>query len=266
MRVSIAQIHLEDGNKRSNLKRIENAIESAIFEKSDLLVLPELSLTGFANYEDMMEIAEGRNGESLREIIQILNGSDLKVVYSFAEKSSDGSKVYNTTCVVSADYGVEAKYRKIHPFGFEKSTFSSGTELVSFEVKGRKLGILVCFDIEFPEVSRLLAEQHQVEVLVVPSANMKPYGKFHRTYSLSRAMENHNFVIYCNRVGKYEENLYLGESCIISPLGEVIKEGATYTEDFFTVDLDFNKIDESKTDYDYLQEKRFGVEGSIIPS
>ena len=119
---------------------------------------------------------------------------------------------------------------------------------------GVRFGVLCCFDIELPEPARTLALRG-AQCLLVPSANMEPWGEHHRAYVRARALENHAFVAYANAVGAASGYVFEGGSCLVDPLGRILCD-AGRDETVVWADLDLRVADESRGVGDYLGERR----------
>ena len=148
-----------------------------------------------------------------------------------------------------------AVYDKTHLFDREKSVFTPGAVLEQpFAWSGVRFGVLCCFDIELPEPSRTLALRG-AQCLLVPSANMEPWGESHRAFVRSRALENHVFVAYANAVGPASGYVFEGGSCLVDPLGRILCD-AGRDETVVWADLDVAVADEARRVGDYLSERR----------
>jgi (R)-amidase len=146
-------------------------------------------------------------------------------------------------------------YDKTHLFDREKTVFTPGAALESpFAWSGVRFGVLCCFDIELPEPARTLALRG-AQCLLVPSANMEPWGIHHRAYVRSRALENHAFVAYANAVGAASGYVFEGGSCLVDPLGRVLCD-AGRDETVVWADVDLGVADEARAVGDYLGERR----------
>ena len=110
-------------------------------------------------------------------------------------------------------------YDKTHLFRDEKLYFSAGNELKVFDTSFGKIGLLICYDIEFPETARMLA-LNGAEMIICISANMKPYNNLHKKCIISRAVENSITIVYCNYVGKDSQFTFVGQSNIINSNGK----------------------------------------------
>lgn len=253
-RIALAQMGVADGNKEENLIKMESAIKRAFEEAADLLVLPELNLTGLVSKEQLKEIAEPREGESFKRIQGMLADSPVSVLYSFPEYVSD-KEIYITSCLIGKDGEALTYYRKTHLFAEENEMFSKGVKLTAVSQDGLSIGLLTCYDIEFPEPARALVLQG-VNLLIVNSANMAPYEYIHRLSIQARALENQIFVVYCNRLGANEKYEYHGQCAVIGPDGKIIAEIADDLETVQIIDLSIDDLKKSSAVFNYLADRR----------
>ncbi|WP_134704542.1 carbon-nitrogen hydrolase family protein [Ammoniphilus sp. YIM 78166] len=249
--IALAQIPIQDGDKEANLKKIEQVIQEAHQLSADLLLLPELIVTGLVEREQLFQLAEARNGHTLKTIQRIIHKYPIHVVYSFME--SEGNNVYITSCLVDKEGEPQHYYRKAHLFTDENQLFSKGDHLDTFELEGVTFGMLTCYDIEFPEPARTLSMQG-AQVLLVNSANMTPYENQHRIFSQARAMENQCHVVYCNRIGTNDHYEYHGESLVVHPNGTIVLDLQRDEETIGMAKLDL--APHASHNYHYLKERR----------
>lgn len=188
----------------------------------DLLLLPELSLCGylFPDRDALLACAEAVPGGAFTQRMLALSGEhSCTIIFGLAEKENE--KIYNTAVVVSKGRYI-GKYRKIHLSDFEKKLFDRGNENTVFEVDGLKIGVQICFDLWFPEVSR---EQLRMgaDILCV-LANFGGETTYH--ISRIRAIENVTPLVLCNRVGVESipgmDAEFLGKSTMIDASGQQI--------------------------------------------
>lgn len=260
-RIALAQLDVVDGNKEENLRKMESAIKRASEESADLLILPELNLTGLVLKEQLKGIAEVREGESFKRIKGMLANFPVSVLYSFPEYVSD-EEIYITSCLIGKNGEALAYYRKTHLFAEENEVFSKGNELISLNLGSLSIGMLTCYDIEFPEPARALALKG-VNLLIVNSANMAPYEYIHRLFSQARALENQFFVAYCNRLGANEDYQYHGQSAVIGPDGKIISEIEADVEAVQIIDISLEDIKKSSSVFNYLADRRQELYQSI---
>lgn len=217
MQLSIAQIETKLNDKMYNLKKIECYLYQAKQEQSDLVLFPELSLTGYLIGPWLAEAAEPRDGPSIRRVKELCRRIGISTVFSFPEVH-DG-KYYVTAALVSDTGEVEAMYRKTHLYDVEQIYFTHGDEIPVFQTKFGVVGIMSCFDLEFPEVARILSRKG-ADIILIPTSNMVPYTTHQRVYTQCRAMENEVPVALCNRIGREEHLEFIGESTFVDAQGE----------------------------------------------
>lgn len=254
IRIALAQLNCEEGNKERNLQKIEESLQKAYAQQADILVLPEMMLTGFANRQTMFQLAETRDGPSIRRLKQMIERFPVAVVFTFPEYVSD-DRIHNTACFLDNKGETLAFYRKTHLFASEKAILDAGDQMTDFTYLGIKMGMLTCFDIEFPEAARTLG-MRGVKLLLVDSANMSPYEFFHRNFILSRAIENHCFVAYSNRIGQNINYTYHGESAVVSPDGRLMMEIERDREEVRTVEIAMEEIALTERVFRYFDDRR----------
>lgn len=253
IKVAITQFAYEEGIKEKNLDKAIKYINKCAGEGAELVLLPEMFLTGYPSNIDMKDIAEPLDGENINKLKEIAVKEKTAIIGSYPELSDDGI-IYNTAFFIDNKGKLLNRYRKIHLFDQERKYVNEGSELITVEYLGIRFGLLICFDIEFPEPARALALSG-MDILLVSSANMEPYGLFHRIFSISRAIENHCFVVYSNRIGTNEMYRFVGDSCLVTPTGEIMKDlGAK--EGLIVQELDLQAIAQSKTVFNYIEERR----------
>jgi (R)-amidase len=263
LRFALVQLCPVDGDKERNLAAAGAAVAAASREGARLVVLPEYVLTGFPA-ERMRALAEPLDGPSLEAFRRMAGEAGVCLVAGLprlggpAEEVAPGSgaaSVFDTTVVLAPDGELLTAYDKTHLFDREKTVFTPGAALEPpFVWGGVRFGVLCCFDIELPEPARTLALRG-AQCLLVPSANMEPWGEHHRAYVRSRALENHAFVAYANAVGAASGFVFEGGSCLVDPLGRVLCD-AGHDETVVWADVDLGVADESRAVGDYLGERR----------
>ena len=259
MKVELVQLAGRDGDTAYNLRRTLDAIH-ACPPGTDLVVFPETQLMGFPSESNVAELAEALDGPSLSAVREAAKARNVGVVVGLAEAADDG-RFYNTTVLVTAE-GIALKYRKTHLWASDRGIFSPGDRYATALFKGVRVGLLVCFDIEFPESARALG-QLGVELILVTNGNMDPYGPTHRTAISGRAMENQAFAVMVNRVGEGDGGLvFAGGSAVVDPYGQVLCE-AGREACRLGMALDLTQLAAARRDYSYLAERRFVLPGEM---
>ncbi len=174
-------------------------------------------------------------------------------------EAADAGRFYNTTLLITPD-GVALKYRKTHLWASDRGIFTPGDRYATALWNGIRVGLLICFDIEFPETARALG-QLGAELIIVTNGNMDPYGPTHRTAIMARAMENQAYAVMVNRVGEGDGGLvFAGGSAVVDPYGQLLGE-AGREECRQIVELDLGRSQDARRDYRYLAERRLVLPG-----
>ncbi|WNW10302.1 carbon-nitrogen hydrolase family protein [Pseudomonas sp. DTU_2021_1001937_2_SI_NGA_ILE_001] len=257
MKVELVQLAGRDGDTAYNLQRTLEAIRRCAVG-TDLVVFPETQLMGFPTQDTIRRVAEPLDGPSVQAIRQAADERNVAVVVGLAEAADDG-RFYNTTVLVTSE-GVALKYRKTHLWASDCGVFSPGDRYATTVFKGWRVGLLICFDIEFPESARALG-QLGADLIIVTNGNMDPYGPTHRTAIMARAMENQAFAVMVNRVGEGDGGLvFAGGSAVVDPFGQLLCE-AGRGECRLAVELDPAQLLQARRDYSYLAQRRLQLPG-----
>ena len=221
---------------------------------ADLVVFPELFLGGYttAGVEDL---ALGLDGPEVEEMMRLAGENDAAVVFGLHERVPGG--VANSAVCVDRRGNVAGVYRKTHLFGEERGVFVAGDELLVVDLDGTRLGLMICFDVEFPEVARSLALAG-ADILVTVSANMDPFGRDHDVFATARALENGLPHLYVNQIGEGEAFTFAGGTMAVSADGDRLAEAGGSQGDIL-VSLDPSARNEDRPEDlrpRYLEEMR----------
>jgi predicted amidohydrolase len=214
----LAQLAPVPGDASQNASRAAALVEE--HRDADLLVLPELFLNGY-DLETARSGALDPAGPELGLVREAAARNGIPVVVGFAERR--GSQVANAAACIGADGELAAVYRKTHLFGREAEVFSPGEQLVAVRLAERTLGLLICFDMEFPEPARALARAG-AQTLVTIAANMEPFVSDHRIASQARALDNRLPHLYVNRCGEEAGLRFVGGTRALRPDGTIAAE------------------------------------------
>lgn len=248
------QMKSESGNVAANLARIEQAARDASAKGASLLVTPELGLTGYGAGEVIRDLAESADGPSVRQLQAISARTGMAIIAGFAEKA-DGV-VYNSAVYVDGAARVVV-YRKSNLYGdYERSLFAQAAPgTVLFDHRGVLCGMLICYDVEFPENVRRLA-MAGADAVLVPTALPAGYsGTFIADHMIrTRAFENQVFVAYVNHSGADERFTFAGSSRIAAPDGSLLAGAATQGETLMVVTINPSDFKISRTENTYLSD------------
>ncbi|RLE99117.1 MAG: carbon-nitrogen hydrolase family protein [Thermoprotei archaeon] len=246
VRLVLAQLKSVVGDKESNLKRairIINKYKSV--EEPTLIVFPELYLTGYLIKDLVFDLAEQVPGPSTGKLEEAVYGTKTAVVMGLPELHSTEKLLYNSAVLISGD-GSIGIYRKRHlpSYGvFDEARYfkSYKGKMEVFNVFSLKVGLLICYDAFFPELSRTLSLKG-AEILVTISAAPDMSINFFETFMRARAMENTVYTTYVNTVGFYNGLGFFGGSHVNSPLGTTLVRAEYFKEDVKTVRIDLREI------------------------
>ncbi|TJZ44158.1 carbon-nitrogen hydrolase family protein [Streptomyces piniterrae] len=265
LRTALLQSSGRPGDVEYNLKVLAWAAGDAASSGAGLLVCPELFLTGYAIGSGVGELAEPADGESADEVARIAADHGIAILYGYPERPAGdpGGPVYNSAQLIGPDGTRLANYRKTHLFGcFEREWFTPGdTPVVQAQLDGVQIGIMICYDVEFPENVRAHALAG-TDLLLVPTAQMHPFQFVAESVIPVRAFENQMYVAYVNRVGAEGEFEFVGLSCLAGPDG-VVRARAGRAEQLVTADVDAAFLKESRVDNPYLHDRRAELYGSL---
>jgi predicted amidohydrolase len=219
--IALAQIHPLLHQVEQNLAVITKTVEDiCLRQKVDLIVFPELCTTGYECGLRFADLAERPDGRAVAALAQSAAQYDTHIVLGLAEKQKVESVVYSAALLIGPEGEVLADYQKVHLKGEQRLTFRPGFRYVTAETRFGVVGLLVGWDLAFPEAARSLALMG-AEIICVSAAWEKPHGHEWRTYCFARAYENALFVAGCNRVGDEPTYSFFGESMVVGPRGTV---------------------------------------------
>ncbi|AZP16392.1 carbon-nitrogen hydrolase family protein [Streptomyces aquilus] len=254
MRTALLQSSGRPGSVDGNLKVLDEAAGRAAAAGAGLLTAPEMFLTGYAIGDDIARLAEPADGEAADAVAEIAARHGVAIAYGYPERAD--AAVYNSAQLISADGTRLANYRKTHLFGcFERDHFTPGERhVVQAELNGLTVGLLICYDVEFPENVRAHALAG-TDLLLVPTAQMHPFQFVAESMIPVRAFENQMYVAYVNRVGQEGEFEFIGLSVLAGPDG-VARTRAGREEQLVFADADPAFLAASREANPYLRDRR----------
>jgi predicted amidohydrolase len=224
--VALAQLSPRLRGTEANIETMREVVSGR--PEASLIVFPELYLSGYV-LDGIDELAVRPDGPELESLADIARESSTALIFGTPEHVEGG--VANSAFCVDERGTVAAVYRKVQLFGGDESdAFVAGDELLVVELLGVKIGLMICFDLEFPEVARALARAG-AELLVTISANMEPFGNDHAVFVSARALENGLPHVYVNQVGPAGTLNFVGGSTVVSADGEVDAQAGSSGEE-----------------------------------
>ncbi|MCA1404972.1 carbon-nitrogen hydrolase family protein [Ensifer sp. IC3342] len=254
MKLAALQMKSVGGDTAANLGRIGGAAGEASRQGATLLVTPELGITGYGAGDVIRDIAEPADGPIVRRLQQISAEAGIAIIAGFAER--EGDAVYNSAVYVDG-YAVPTVYRKSHLYGdYERSLFTPAEPSTRlFEHEGVRCGMLICYDVEFPENVRRLALAGADAVLVPTALPAGWSGTFIADHMIqTRAFENQLFVAYINHCGSDAMFSFAGSSRIVSPDGQLLAKANSADETLIFAEIDPELFAISRSENTYLRD------------
>ncbi|MDG6220829.1 MAG: carbon-nitrogen hydrolase family protein [Candidatus Thermoplasmatota archaeon] len=243
MKVKVASFSISPTlrSKKKNLARI-----GSLIKEDDLAIFPELYLTGYSIGDDVSCLAEPLDGPSVKAASKIAGDVGSHILFGMAEveRDSHGKKFYNSSVLVSPD-GQVWRYRKIHPAHFgpfeEKAHFSPGNALEVAETKVGRIGMTICYDLFFPELTKTYAMKG-ADMVANIAASPHTTRRFFERVMPARAIESTVFFAFSNNVGVYQDMMFWGGGRIISPRGDVLAQGEAMEETAARAKIDLEDV------------------------
>ncbi len=256
MRIAALQMRVVSGDQAASFARIEQAALNAAAGGAKLLVTPELALPGYGAGEAMRELAEEAGGDLVSRLQSLSAETGIAILAGFAER--DGDCIRNSAAFASAGKA-PVIYRKSHLYGpYERDLFRPEKPSAAIiEHAGMKLGMLICYDVEFPENVRRLAQAGAQAVLVPTALPASGHADLiARKMIPVRAFENQIFVAYVNFCGRDSRFAYAGLSSIAAPDGTMLAEAGESDEELLFADLIPADYAQSAAENTYLGDLR----------
>src|SRR5215471_11274276 len=240
MRVAVAQIEPKLAEKDRNLDLCLARLEAAVAEGAELLVLPECAIPGYVyeSGDEALPYAEEIPGPSTAALEDACRRLDAYVVCGLLER--DGDAIHNAAVLVGPD-GLVGSYRKSHlPFLGVDRYVRAGDELPVFDTPVGRIGLEICYDLRFPEVTRSLALAG-AEIVCLPTNWPMAAAQNAELLAPARAYENRVFLLVANRIGRERTAEFCGRSQIVDPTGTRLAETDVTSEALLVADIDIEK-------------------------
>jgi predicted amidohydrolase len=230
------------GDKKKNLKIMEKTVSES---ESDLVVFAELFLTGYMCRDNLTSLAEPLSGESVSHIAKMAKEHSTHIIFGMPEVSSEvPGQFYNSSVLVYPDERVES-YKKLHLANFgpfeEHLYFAKGMDVPVFDTSFGKVGMLICFDCFFPELSKIYALKG-ADLLVCISASPSTTRIYFEKIMVARAIENTVFFTYTNLVGTELNLTYWGGNTVVGPKGDIKAKGEYFMDQNVQCEIDLKEL------------------------
>jgi len=242
MNVSIVSMRPEIGRKEANISKMQKYIEQT---DSDLVVFGEMTLTGYPCKDDLRSLAEPLSGPSIEKLKTVAKQHKKHIVFGMPLLNERiTGLVHNASVLIQPDGTIDA-YKKwfLPTFGpfEEKLFFDEGETLPVFQTKLGTIGLCICYDIYFPEITKALTLQG-AEIIICISASPSVTRTYFETILPARAIENTTFMVYANIIGNQENLVFWGGSQAYDPLGNLLGKAPYFEESMVNYTLDKSKI------------------------
>jgi predicted amidohydrolase len=256
MRLAAFQMIAREGDVDANLALIDAAAAEAKAEGADILVAPELATTGYGAGDAIRALAEPADGAQAARLSAIAEQHGMAIVAGFAERAGD--RLYNSS-IFAEPSGRRHVYRKCQLYGaYERALFTPGDAppgLVAYA--GLKLGMLICYDVEFPELVRGLALKG-ADAILVSTAQAESSDALLITEKIVpvRAFENGIAIVNADHAGKDSFCTYAGGTCIVMPDGSDAARAGRTEASVLVADYEPRRYDSWRVANPYLADLR----------
>ena len=259
IKLALAQISSRRENKKENLQKIEEFTIKAKEQAADLVIFPELSLTGYVLHDQIYELAETIPGPSTKRIEDLAKKTGVHIIFGMPELSEKTKATIFNTAVFVGPKGFIGKYRKMylptHSVFEEKRYFRPGYQTAAFKTPIGNIGLFICYDIFFPEVCRL-TRLKGAELMVCISASPAVRRSYFELLTAARAVENTAFLAYVNLAGVEDGLQFWGGSRLVSPTGGLLAKAKYDEEDLVICEVDYSDIRPAETFIPTLRDLR----------
>jgi predicted amidohydrolase len=262
--IAVVQMQPKLGEVSDNLGRMCEFVERVCLEQPvDLVVFPELVTTGYECGVRFTELAERVPGHAVNLLAQRASEFNTHILFGLAMKEKVESILYNAAVLLGPDGEVIGDYRKVHLRGEERLPFRPGYRYPIFETGFGPLGVLIGWDLAFPEVARCLALDG-AELIAVCASWEHPHVDEWRTYALTRAYENSLFLAAANRVGEEYTYSFFGQSIVLGPRGELYTSIDEEIEGYAVAKVDLDEVRRFREEFQFLQCRQPATYRSIV--
>ena len=239
VRIAAVILNCPVGRIADNLDRMAGWVEAAKKQGAEVVCFPEMNITGYSTGANIKNVAEPVPGKISESVLAMAQEFSIVILAGLAEADLAG-RIF-ASHLVATDHGLAGVYRKVHIAPPENEIFTAGDSVPLFDINGFKLGIQLCYDAHFPELSTRMATEG-ADAIFMPHASPRgtPAEKFDSwmRHLAARAFDNGLYVIACNQTGNNQNDLkFPGLAIVLNPAGRILKKDATGNENMVVADL-----------------------------
>lgn len=226
-KAGVVQFDIINGQIETNMDRVFGNLERLASQGVRLAVLPEMFSCGFDNA--CLEDHVGHTGPILDRLSGFAREKGMAVAGSLPELEE--GRIYNTLYFIDTDGCVKGKYRKLHLFRLtdEHLFYGAGDKVVTLDTTLGRVGLMICYDLRFPELARNLFLAG-AEMVIVSAQWPEPRQHHWRQLAVARAIENQLYMVCANRIGTDDVLVFPGMSMVVDPLGEIVADAGARDE------------------------------------
>ncbi len=255
MKISVLQLPVVIGDRAQNQQTLRSMFAQAMEEKPDVVLMPELWDIGF--YPRPLEDYTDEGAASAKAVLSKLAKIYRVNIVGGSVAAQLGDAVENICCIFDREGNCIADYSKSHLFSpaREHDSFRAGSQVTTFTLDGVRCGVIICYDLRFPELSRRLALS-DIDILFIPAAWPTVRLAHWRLLTQARAVENQFFVAAANGSGSFANGMPLaGHSALIDPWGEILAE-ADEKPSILTADFDLSVKEKIRSTINVFADRR----------
>jgi len=241
--VTLAQVVCQLHDKEANLKRMSTVVRKT---RGKIVVFPEMNLTGYLPRDDLFKLAETMSGPSIKAVSKLAKETRKDIVFGAPIKDEKIHGHIFNSCVLAAGDGRLFRYDKMYLPNFgpfeERIFFSHGKSAVVAQGLHARLGLMVCYDMFFPELAKLeslLGAQMLVDISAAPTTSRLSFQRV----MPARAVENGVFLAYANMVGVHGSLVFGGGSVLYGPRGDALAAAKELEEEVLEQEVDFADLE-----------------------
>ena len=270
--VAIVQMKPLRGEPEENLVKMGEMISNiASQQRVDLIVFPELITSGNELGVRFTELAQRIPGPTTNLIAQRANDFGIYIAFGMVSKEKVESVLYNTAIIVGPDGDLVSVYNKVHLRGEERMAFREGYRLPIAETEMGNIGIMLGYDLAYPEVARSMALEGADMLCVMANWEAANIDEW-KTYLRARAYENSIFIAGANRVGEDVTMTFGGESMIVGPRGEIYASMADETDEetgapmegYAVARIDLDDVRKNREEHQFMQTRQPAVYRTLV--